>query len=637
MAITIINQPPSAKAGIQIMPAFNNISYTVSSTNTAQCKFKYVADIYVNGTNVKRLKQFANQTGQAEFKINKVLQDYLKNNPQINLLGFVNDPTRILEYQVKFGEEYDVTSNCSGTPTVFTNLTQTGIAYTWYASLQYKEYYNYINTTTAEFILSNAKPAKFLTHQPETILIGMGEQAELSFLNLPGFGTDASDLNIETFDQYGNLLDTRNITNPNTTVTNYLSMFNTVGVGPENINNYFGFPVINKNVFKYRVWLSDIASGVLNQNPFLQYMGGSNFWTTDSFPGCSSSFGITVANEMTFVVPDVSCGDTMTIQYTGGGFVPGITYSIVVNIVTVNNPSGNVYSVTPVLGGTVGTPFSGLGTAGQNIVCGPSGILELVGYMDADTAGFGSHSFSLNVVFITSQGGNRTSEYKYYEIDRRNTKYNPIRFRWLNRLGGYDSYSFNLYNETTTSIERTEYDKLLNTNYALGDRGRTLISVTAKDRVSANSNWLTEKESIWLENLYTSLNVFIQETNKIYNIKGFQPDVTTPTYFDAILSCPLSDEEILLLDAQNFYVDVCSIQLGITVPGIVLNSNTIALQEVIPFVNECGILYLANQSRPLIPIIIASNNFTSKTKGKTKNINQTIDFEYAFDKNIQRI
>lgn len=637
--ITIVTQPPSAKYGYQVMPVYNNISYIVSSNNTAQCKFKYIADIYVNGSNIKRLKRLPNQAGQAEFKINKVLQDYIKNDPQVNFGGFIADPNRVLEYQVKFGEEYDVSASCDSNVTVFTNLTNSPVSYTWNAAMEYKEYYDYYNTITDKFILSNSKPGKFLTHQPDNIMIGIGEQAELSYLVMPGHQTEASDLILETFDRNGNLLDTRYFSNTLGTVSNHINMFQTIGVGPENLNNQIGFTVINQDVFKYRVYLTDTASGVLNQNPFLQYMSGSNFWTTDTLPGCGSSFGITVADKMQFVIPDVSCGDTMTVEYTGSTFVPGIVYAIIVDIDTINNPSGGVMALTPILGGNVGTPFSGVGIQAQLITCGStdSGKLKMQGFMDADTAGFGSHGFTVQLISISSQGGNRTSEYKYYQIDRRVTKYEPIRFRWLNQLGGYDSYSFRLFNGKNTSIERTEYDRLLDYNYKLGDRGRTLISVKATERINANSNWLTEKESLWMEELYTSLNVFTQKVNPVYGIKSFVPNVSDPSLFDATLICPLSEDEQLLIDNKPMFIDPCSIQLGVTASVSVLNQNTITINYPgIPFVNECASAYLSKQSIPLIPIIITTNSYDPKVRGRVKNINQLVEFEYAFDKNIQR-
>lgn len=135
-------------------------------------------------------------------------------------------------------------------------------------------------------------------------------------------------------------------------------------------------------------------------NPTFQYLAGSNYWTTDEFVGCSSLFGVTVANKLQCIIPDESCGITFTIDYSGRTFTPGVSYSVWITIDTVNNPSGNDYGVTVSLGGNDSTLITGVGTSNVVVVCGASGLLQLTAFMDADTGGFGSHAFSMTNIHI---------------------------------------------------------------------------------------------------------------------------------------------------------------------------------------------------------------------------------------------
>lgn len=661
MAITILGRPPQIIISASVMPVYNPIVYTVTSDNVAECSFRFICDIYVNGVNVKRLKQFPNQLGNADFKINRVLEDYLTSNPQINITTFVVDPNRVLEYELHFGEEYDSSVNCDALPTVYPDLEITTTDYAWNAAMQYREWADFITPSyISRFVMSPPTKGEFLTPSPDRILIGMGEQAELSFLNLPGYGYTAGGLVVDVYDDAGNFVDTDTLVNSNTTVTDYSTMFQTVGVGPENINNAVGYPIINCSTSYYSVYLVDTASGNLVLNPTFQYLAGpggsvgENMWDTDAYPGCSTTFGISMANKLQFTMPDVSCGDTLTITYLGGSFSPGASYLVDIVVDNVNNPSGSPQYIQARLGGNVGTAFGGVGTASSVITCGPTGTLELIGYFDADTSGFGSHSFSATSISIIQLGGNRTSEIKTYEIDRRKSRYNPLRFRWLNPLGGFDSYSFNMAKTDMLEIQRTEFDKLngqfeasLNTwTYNVGDRGRTNTSITAKQKVTATSNWLTQEESDWLSTLYTSVNVNVQETNPIYTFWKMAPN--DPDYPDDLplffLTCPLTEEFIVNnIDGNMFFVDKSDntynfdveeiVEMGATISTSVLQAQTTLGS---PILSDTGIIYLADATLVGLPVIVTSNSFDVKVKARTKNINQTIEFEYAFDKNIQR-
>ena len=648
--ITLINYPPQLEItpGIytSLMPVYNAIEWTVSSDNVNECNFKYICDIYIENGGVgfvKRLKLFPNQNGEAAFKINRVLEDYIVNNPKINLTNFVVNDNKCLEYYLSFGEEYDTSINCDQQVTVYPDLLESELNYAWNAAMQYREFSDYLYTNhNADFFMNPSSPGKFLTHSPERILIGMGDEAELSFLNMPGIGNYGGALRVEGFDRNDSPVNSTVFNNPYSNVVDYNNIYVQIPVGPYNFNTMMTTAFIDSNTEYYRVSLESVDSAQLLNNPTVQYLGGpgTNSWNTDSYPGCSTSFGITVANKIQFIMPDASCGQTLVISYQDGAFIEGQSYTVTFNVDNINNPSGEAQSVTVSIGGNTGTAHSGTGTFTDTIVAGPGGVLELIGYFDADTGGFGSHSFSIDLVEMILEGGVRTSEYKYYEIDRRKTNYKPMRFRWLNQLGGFDSYAFNLAQLNQLSITRTEYDKLMPAYHKIGDRGRQLTSVKAVEKVTVSSNWLTEEESNWLSELYTSVEVFKQDTCPIYHFHNITSLSVNTVFY---LSCPMSQQEM-----DNFLVkiiiDKCDKTINIDLDGYksggdVLDRSRIRIfytASPLPIIGDCGILYMPGVTLKQDPIIITSSSYDFKVKQRTKNINQFIEFEYAFDKNIQR-
>lgn len=112
----------------------------------------------------------------------------------------------------------------------------------------------------------------------------------------------------------------------------------------------------------------------------------------------------------------------------------------------------------------------------------------------------------------------------YSEIFRFNVKcdcerWTPYRFVWLNRLGGFDAYTFRLKSTETITSERKEYTKFLsylqpdNTfGYNKGDRGRTVYNTDSIVTYNVISTWHSEETHKWLEELFTSPEVYLINT-----------------------------------------------------------------------------------------------------------------------------
>ena len=97
-----------------------------------------------------------------------------------------------------------------------------------------------------------------------------------------------------------------------------------------------------------------------------------------------------------------------------------------------------------------------------------------------------------------------------YNVRNNNCKYSNYRLHFLNKYGGFDSVNFNMISRETEMIERQKYKRVYGSNvsnvwsYAKSDAMETVFDVKGKQRIKINTDWLTQTQSIWLEELLTS-------------------------------------------------------------------------------------------------------------------------------------
>lgn len=245
------------------MPVYNTIAFTVDSTNKSQCSFKYICDVYVNGVYVTRMKQFpAGANGYAEFKVNRVLEDMISFDINKNLYGsslFAFCANSLIQYELKFGEEYDSSPQCDSVTTVYPNLTLTSSIKPFYAfngALQKKEWLNWDYTDRL------ATGGKFLTSAPENVIINYGEQMVFNIFAGP---SNVVKLQVKTYGSVG-LIDIYTFTAPSLS-SGYKML--ACGVGPANLNNSTlatgSQPVISGDIIYYTIQLLDGSNNAASE------------------------------------------------------------------------------------------------------------------------------------------------------------------------------------------------------------------------------------------------------------------------------------------------------------------------------------------------------------------------------------
>ena len=87
--------------------------------------------------------------------------------------------------------------------------------------------------------------------------------------------------------------------------------------------------------------------------------------------------------------------------------------------------------------------------------------------------------------------------------------YEWVRVLWLNRQGGWDYFTFTRDVKKSVNITRSEYQQVLDWDYSIGDRGEKVFATKAEETYVIQSNWITDNEAKWLEELMTSPEVYI--------------------------------------------------------------------------------------------------------------------------------
>lgn len=267
MAITLEQEPVG---GSYITMAHNPIEYVVSSSNTAQTNFRFIADIWWNGaTEPIRYLQGADPTnGRCRFDFSSVMRNTVSYDAPSGLVNdFVDCTNSYQTLTVSFGEQYGASSAITSYPNLSTSIIKI-----WNACLPIDRWWNGNYPVDDYNIDGNLK--KFLTDIPtrtqtNPIKVCSTNLYYLYFLqdntNIQGI-----QLQIQTYIN-GGLFETvfwdSLYTNAN---------IQKVGVGPANLlqantyqteNNiqYTGLPFYDSNVTSYSVTLLDLKGNTRSE------------------------------------------------------------------------------------------------------------------------------------------------------------------------------------------------------------------------------------------------------------------------------------------------------------------------------------------------------------------------------------
>jgi hypothetical protein len=141
-------------------------------------------------------------------------------------------------------------------------------------------------------------------------------------------------------------------------------------------------------------------------------------------------------------------------------------------------------------------------------------------------------------VCLLNSGNTQSSELITFQIDDTCNRYDGKHIKFLNRLGGFDTFFFTSNENVFIDVSnREQYTQLAGTvsgspvtwGYNLSDRGQKVIAVDSQERTVLKSGALTDAEYVWLRELITSPEVYAIETYN-GNIYDRPIIITTSSY-----------------------------------------------------------------------------------------------------------
>lgn len=113
--------------------------------------------------------------------------------------------------------------------------------------------------------------------------------------------------------------------------------------------------------------------------------------------------------------------------------------------------------------------------------------------------------------------GTTTVGAKTYRLDTTCERFTKYRLHFLNKLGGYDSFSFTKKSSFKSDIERKTFKSNLGEptsistyTYSKSQRAVTQYVTNIEDTVKVTSDWLSSGDVAWLEELATSPDVYVE-------------------------------------------------------------------------------------------------------------------------------
>ena len=149
----------------------------------------------------------------------------------------------------------------------------------------------------------------------------------------------------------------------------------------------------------------------------------------------------------------------------------------------------------------------------------PVGTANISSSLLASTASYYS-------VTLACGAGNDNFMLARRHINTNCSRFPNIRIMFLNRLGGYDYYNFNYDSKISVNINRTEFTKTLNWNYNVGDRATTNLTIDTEQQTIINSDWISQYDYIWLQELLTSPNVYVIDETTLVKLPIIITDTT---------------------------------------------------------------------------------------------------------------
>jgi hypothetical protein len=163
-----------------------------------------------------------------------------------------------------------------------------------------------------------------------------------------------------------------------------------------------------------------------------------------------------------------------------------------------------------------------------------------IGYQNLEDQSFDTSirpSTQANLAYYTINIFDNSGDYitKTYRFDIAEcSRYTPIQLAWVNSLGAWDYYTFELASLKKLNIQRETFRKPFGNwgagatyTYSQYESGDTIYKIEADKQYTVNSDWLNDSDFEWLQELLMSKEVqFVNENG------DFTPVIITDTDYE---------------------------------------------------------------------------------------------------------
>jgi hypothetical protein len=105
---------------------------------------------------------------------------------------------------------------------------------------------------------------------------------------------------------------------------------------------------------------------------------------------------------------------------------------------------------------------------------------------------------------------------KTLNVDNSCSKYQTYRLHWLNSMGGFDAFNFNMVSTERVEIDTKDFKKVQQLGYSKTDRLKTKYYTKYTENISLNSDLLSDAEYAALEQLFLSPVVMLETSPTEY-------------------------------------------------------------------------------------------------------------------------
>ncbi len=448
-----------------IQPAYNPIISVLQSDNRSEDGFQHIFDVRNSNTNARvgQVKFPANLDGFGVFDASRLLESQVSADIEPSLTGITVSSNSFFQYDIQYGEEFEYTFDWS-------DYYQAG---TIYSGTPYSAY-------GGSVVLSSFTEDHYFEAGDSLKIIGTGSTSS----GYTGVHTvSAVPDNRAVILDFGFI--TAGPTEGGTAIYSDFSKTQFTGL-TSTTGNY-------------------IVNAGLSHNDFRGYDPD----TVNLSTGTTGEFITTVPTDWEFDVDSRGYALAFTTASTTFSSVRYILSDGTQHILSNGSPTSNTFIVP------IGPWNINNSTLGEIIT---SDITSYSAYTEEDT--------------ISA----RTSNILEFQVNQDciRTQYTPYQLIFMDRKGSFIGFTFKLAASKNVNIKKDEYKKITGSydsssnqwNYNSYDRGRTINNIEVTESITINSDYITEANAAYLEELFSSPEVYHIDSDG-----DWQPIIITNTTY----------------------------------------------------------------------------------------------------------